>query len=112
MASKQRDVFRAFAQGRYIEGYYIKAIKEVFTEITAGDFFLQIFIGGRDHSGIHRHRLVATDRRKTLLVQGAQDLGLSLETHIANFIEEQGTAVSFLKPSFLIKVGAREGTPH
>ena len=50
--------------------------------------------------------LVAAHRREALLVERAQNFGLRLQAHVADFIQEQRAAVGLLELAFLVGGGA------
>ncbi len=83
--------------GRHHKRNDVEAIKKVFAKVSLRDFFFQIFIGRSNHSHIDCNRIVASYWNKALLFQRAQNFGLRLETHVADFIEKQSSPISLLK---------------
>src|SRR5208283_4103108 len=103
-----RNVLFALAQRWYIERNDVQPIEEVFAKVALGDFVFQVLVGGGNYAGIRRDRLLLPDRHKATFVERAQHLGLRLEAHVADFIEEQRAAVGLLKLAFLVRGRAGE----
>ena len=101
-AGQERDVLLAFAQWRHEEGNHIESVEEVFAEISLGDFLFQVFVRGSDETHVYAQRLCAANRRKQLVVESTEHLGLRLETHVADLVEVQGTAVGAFEGSALL----------
>ncbi|HKY35525.1 MAG TPA: hypothetical protein VJN18_06290 [Polyangiaceae bacterium] len=53
----------------------------------------QISVGGRDHARIDALGLDAADAPHLAFLEDPQQLGLQLETELADFVEEQRAAV-------------------
>ncbi len=90
MGREQGNVLPALPQGRDDEGNDVDAVVEVFPEGPFGDLFLQVLVGGGHDAHVHLDGPVAPHPLEALLLQDAQDLGLGLEAHIADFVQEQG----------------------
>ena len=103
MSRKQRDVFLAFAQRRHHKGNHVQTVKKILTEVPLGDFFLQVFVGRSNHAHVDGDGVVASHRNKSLLFQGTQYFGLRLQTHVSDFIQKQGSAISLLKLAFFVR---------
>ena len=108
MARKQRNVFLAFAQRRHYKRDHVQSVKKIFAEVSLGNFFLQILVGGSNHAHIHGDWVVASDRNEALLLQRAQDFRLRLQAHVADFIQKQGSSIGFLKLAFLVGGSSRK----
>ena len=106
---EERDVFLAVAEGRNEEGDDIEAIEEVFAEVAVGDFFFEIFIGGGDDADVDVDGVGGADGEEALFVEGAEDLGLGFEAHVADLVEEEGAAVGALEGSLLFSRGRGSG---
>src|SRR5450631_2798331 len=107
MPCKQRDIFLSLAEGRDKKRNHIEPVKEVFPEVPARYLFFQIFVRRGNHSNIYGDGLIASHGREALLLKRTQHFRLRLETHVADFIEEERPAVCPLKLAFL--VGRRAG---
>ena len=97
VVGQQRDVFAPVAHRRHVKGDYVQAIEQVFAEIAALDLFVQVLIGGRHHAHVHLHRRPGAHRLEALLLQCAQHFGLRAQAHVADFVQENRSAIGFLK---------------
>src|SRR5207253_656 len=70
-----------------------------FAERSLLDAGFQIFVGCRDHAHVNGHGPSAADPVHDALLDNAEDLGLSIQTQIANFIQKQSSAVRFFESS-------------
>ncbi|MNF85416.1 hypothetical protein D3C84_678090 [compost metagenome] len=66
-------------------------------------------MGGGDDPHIHLDRGVAADPVELAIGQHAQQAGLGVGRHVADFVEEQGTAVGLLEAPAALVGGAGEG---
>ena len=64
--------------------------------MAAGDFLAQLAVGGADQRNVDLDVARAAQRRHAAFLQHAQQAGLQVERHVADFIEEQGAAVRLL----------------
>src|SRR5260370_23797930 len=103
-----RDVFLAIAQRRDEKRNDVEPVEEILAESSAGNFLLEILVGGRDNANIDAQGLIGADALKTLLFQDAQNCRLRAQTHVANFVEEQRAAVGFLEFADLVVRGPRK----
>src|SRR5260370_24950505 len=110
VARQQRDIFLALAQRWNVKRNYVQAVKKVFAEVAPGDFLFQVFIGGGNHAGIHRNRVVFAYAGKALFVERAQNFGLGLQAHVADFIQKESAAISFVEFALLVFQRAGEGS--
>ena len=69
---------------------------------------LEVLVGGGEDPDVHLDRLRAADALQLALLQGAEDLGLGRERHVADFVEQQRAAVGLLELSELAAEGAGE----
>ena len=92
-AREERDVLFAVAQGRDVEGDDVEAVEEVFAEVAAGDLLFEVFVGGGDDADVDVRGCGGADGVEALLVESAEDFGLGLEAHVADFVEEERAAV-------------------
>src|SRR5579871_5317186 len=109
MARQQRNVLFALTKWRNVEGDYIEPVKEIFPEVAFHDLLFQVFVGRRNNARVDGNGLLFAHRRKAALVERAQNLRLRLQTHVADFVKEEGAAVGLLKLAFLVGAGAGEG---
>ena len=110
VAGQQQDVLAAFAQWRYLDGQHIEAVEQVLAEAALGDHFLQVAMGSAEDAHIDLDLAVATDPAKAAVVEKAQQLGLQVGRHLANFIEEYRALVGqFHQPWLAPALGSGEG---
>jgi hypothetical protein len=97
LAGEDGDVFFAVAERRDEERDDVEAIEEVFAEVAAGDLFFKVLVGGGDDTGVYVDGRGGADGVEALFVEGAEDFGLRFEAHVADFVEEEGSAVGALE---------------
>ena len=97
MLHQQGNVGAALAQRKYVDGNDVEPEVEVVAERSLANFVLEILVGGRDHTHVDIHARGPAHGLDLLLLEGAQDLGLGLERHVADFVEEQGAPVRNLE---------------
>src|SRR5258707_6026954 len=90
------NVLFAVTQGRHEEGNYVQSVKEILAEGAARDLLFEILVRGCQDANIDTQRLAGADRLEALLFQHAQNLRLRAQTHVANLVEEERSAVGFL----------------
>src|SRR5579862_6246957 len=95
-----------FAQGREKERDHVEPVEKVLAKISFLNFLLQVFVGGRNNAHVHGEIISRSNGGKSLLLHHAQNLGLSAQTHIADFIQEKRSAVRLLKFSSLVLDGS------
>ena len=72
----------------------VDAVEEVLAEAPLLDLGLEVAVGRGDDARVERQLLVAADRADRALLQGAQQLRLHAQRHLADLVEEQGAACS------------------
>ena len=92
-----RDVFLALPQRRKLNIDHIEAVIKVFAESSVVHQPFQVDIGCRNDPGIHLDRVVGAQPHEFLLLDNAQELGLSLEADRPDFIEEDRALVRGLE---------------
>ncbi len=70
---------------------------------------LEVLVRGGDHAHVDLDRHLAADPVELALGQHAQQAGLQLRRHVADFVEEQRAAVGLLEAAAAQRVGAGEG---
>src|SRR5439155_2580690 len=66
-------------------------------EAPRPDAGLQVLVGRGDQPDVHPDRRVTADALHLLLLDRAQELGLGLERHVADLVEEERAAVRGLE---------------
>src|SRR5262249_51477231 len=102
------NVFATFAKRWHFERYDVQPIKQIRAKRSALDLFIQTFVGSGDYANIDLQRSVRSKRLESLFFEHTQNLRLNLEAHIANFIEEQRSAVGLFELSALRLCGSGE----
>src|SRR5262249_31461757 len=108
MAGKDGDIFLAITQRRNEKGNNVQAIEKILAETAVRDFVFQFLVGRGDDANIHANSLVRTDGFEALFFENAEHFGLRAEAHVADFVEEQRTAVGLLELADLIVDGPGE----
>ena len=109
MRRQRRDIFAPFAQRRNPQFNHLDAVVEIFAEAPRIDHRFEILVGGRDDAHVDRQRLVAADALEALLLDGAQQLGLRLQAHVADLVEKQRAAVGRFELALAPRHRAGEG---
>src|SRR5215468_2413213 len=91
------DVLLAPAQRGHLDGNDVEAVEEILAEAPRGDLLLQVLVGSGDDAHVDAERLLAAHPLEGLLLQHAKDLGLCLEAHVRDLVEEQRTAIGQLE---------------
>jgi hypothetical protein len=105
---QQRNVFPALAQRRNADFNHVQAVKQIVAELAFGYGNLQIDVGGRDHAHVHAHLFGPADAVEAALLEHAQQIHLQLGGDIADFVEEDGSAVGHFELAALALRGAGE----
>src|SRR6202030_1949798 len=66
---------------------------QVLAELPLRNHRFEVLVGRRDYSHVNVERLISADTLELLLLQHAQQFGLRLQRHIADFVEEESAAV-------------------
>src|SRR5713101_1620443 len=108
VARERGNVFAAVAERGNEKGNDVQAVEKVLTKRAAGDFLLEVFVGGGDDANVHGDGLAGADGFEALLLEDAKDFGLRAKAHVADFIEKERAAVGFLKLADFVVAGAGE----
>ena len=103
------NVLGPLTQRRKRDGESVEAVEEILPELADRERLLEITVGGGDDA----HPDLASDHVPHGLdlarLQHAEELGLHLERHVADLVEEDGAAVRPLEEARLVRHRAREG---
>ncbi len=102
------DVFRTFPQGRDSELIDVEPIIEIQPKALFFDEIREFLVGRRNDSDIDLGAPYASQRFDNMVLEDTQQLGLSREAHLSDFIQKQGPAVRQLKPPRLALLGIGE----
>src|SRR6185295_974982 len=78
------------------------AVVKIAAETSRRDLGLEILVRGRDDANVDLDRLLRADALKRLLLQDAQNLGLRLQAHVADLVEEERAGVGQLEFSLAV----------
>ena len=92
-----RDVLPAIPQWRQVDHRHIQAIIKVLAEFAFQNCQLEIAMGRCDDANIHRDRFFPAEPLKCFLLENPKQLGLEMNTHVANLIQEHRAMVSLFK---------------
>lgn len=97
-------------QRRHFQVEHVEAVEQVFTEAAFGHHLFQITVGGAENAHVHLYFAVATDAAEAAIAEKAQQLGLQIGRHLANFVEKHRALVGQLQqPRLAAALGAGEG---
>ena len=71
----------------------IQSEKQVLAKPVLPDLIFQVFIGGGDEPDIYRDRLAPADPFHFAFLQDAEQLRLSRQTEVADFVQKQRTPI-------------------
>src|SRR6267142_5296546 len=107
--SRERwNIFSSIAQGRDVKGNHVKPVEEILAKSAARNLLIEILIGCGDDAHIHAQSFVGPDTLEALLLEDAQNFRLRAQAHIADFVQEERSAVGFLKFPRFVLGGARK----
>ena len=112
ITNQQGQIFRPILQRRHVDFYHRKPIVQILAEQLVRNRGAKIAMRGRDDMNIHTPWRQRSDPQYFLILQSPQQLGLSSERHVANFVEEYRAAVGILEQAHLVLGCAREGAAH
>ena len=95
--AERKDVVRALAEGRQVDGDHRQAMVEVRPEATLAGGRLQILAGGRDDPHVDRLAARRPQAPHRALLEDLQELGLGLRRQEPDLVEEQSPAVCLLQ---------------
>src|ERR1035441_10263563 len=108
IASEHRDVLTAVPQGRNIHWKDGQPVIQVRAELVLLDHPLQVAIGGGDNPHVHTSGPAAAYPLKLLLLKNPEQLGLQVQRHVADLIQEQRAAVGCFEPAYALRHRSRE----
>ena len=99
---QRRDVLAAIAQRRHADRDHAEAEVEILAERALLDLLLEVLVGRGDDADVDLDRPRRSEALDFALLQHAQDLGLRLRAHVADFVEEDRAAVGLLELADLL----------
>ena len=109
MLEQQWDIFATFTQGRQLQGDHVQAVIQVAAKLSGFAQFIQVGLGGGNHSAVDAHALVRTEAFQAVFLQHPQQFDLQTEGHAFDFIKKQAAAVGVLDLADPAFAGAGEG---
>ena len=101
-----RHVVGALAQRRQRNREDVQPIKQILAQLSVAHRLLDIAVGGREHAHVERYFGSAADPPHPPFLDHAQQLGLQLDLHLGDFVEQQRAAIGDLEASFAAAIGA------
>src|SRR5207249_6134574 len=108
IVNEERDILRAFAQGRQMHREDIQPVIEVLPELPLGHGPGQVPVGRSNDADIDRYSLASADPLELVLLEDAQELDLHLRRHLSDLIQKDGPAAGELKAAEASLGRARE----
>ena len=109
MPRQRGQVVEPIAEGRDLHDAHRQPLVEVGAEAVRGHQELQRLAGGGHEADVDGHRGLGADGADHALLHGAEQLGLHLQGHGADLVQEQRAAVRLAEGAAAIADGAREG---
>lgn len=109
MPGQFEGVALALAQRRQLDGKLRQPVVEVFAELAIADQQGEVTVGSGDDAYIDLVRVVAAERANLAFLQHAQQLGLERQGHVADFVEQQGSAIRGIEQPGTIALGTGKG---
>ena len=106
---EQHDVVLPLPQGRHGEGDDVEPVVEVLAEAPFDHQPLQVGIGGGEETHAHFHLLRAADPAEAPRLEDGEQLGLQVDRHETDLVEEQGAPVGDLDQALAAGAGVGEG---
>src|SRR5512135_328911 len=110
MLNEHRYVFGPLSEGGDPERYDVQPEIEVLSEILLFHPFAEVLVRRRYDPHVDLDVLVSADALKFLCFDHAKNLGLSLEGHVSNLVQEEGPGVRLLEFPLLRLEGAGKRT--
>jgi hypothetical protein len=113
VGEQRLDVVPTLAQRRDREVDHVQPIIEILAEALVGNSRHQVAVGRGDYADIHlRVHAIRAHALDLAAFKKAQEKGLHAEAHLADFVHENGPAVSLIQPPSFVAVGVGERPPH
>ena len=109
MLAEERNVLGALPQGRHPQRDRIDAEIEVFAQLAVAQRRIQVDVRRTDEPEVDADDAVAADGAVFAFLDDAQELGLKIRRHLADFVEEQRAPLRHLEQPFLVGLRTGEG---
>lgn len=109
MAGEELQVGVAFDEAGCFQLDHGEAVEQILAEGLFGDHGAEVVVGGGDDAHVDFAGLQGAQPLDLLILEGAEELGLGGDGHVADFVEEEGAVVRVFKEANLVLKGAGEG---
>src|SRR3974390_237661 len=103
------QVFDVLAQRRHVNVEYVQAIVQVIAQFTTGHRFFRRLVGGGEDAHVHGGFAFGSEPAQLAVFENAQELGLSSNRHLTDFVEQKGAAFGQFEAARAAFEGASEG---
>jgi len=100
MIQQQFYVAGSVPERRYLDHYRIDSVVKVPAEFALVEQSNQVFVGGTDKSYVGMNGPITPHFLELLVLYCAKELGLGVQRHIRNFVEQQSAAVGSRQLAF------------
>ena len=90
---QQRDILPPVGEGRQMEVDHVQAVEQVLAKQARSHLAFEVPVGGRYDAHVHRFTDCAADGAHSAFLQGAQQLHLHRQRHVADFIQKEGATL-------------------
>src|SRR5438093_7546199 len=97
------------AQRRHMDGDNIQPIVQILAEFCLSDQIEKIAVRRSDDAQVEGLGAAAANRGDAALLDGAQQLRLHFDAHVANLVEEERTSIGLLESAGAVPDRAGEG---
>ncbi len=98
-----------FPQRRNVEVHHLDPVHQILAEQSAGNSLGQIAIRGRDHAHVDVHaRAGGTHSLNLAVLEEAEQDGLHLQAHFADFVQENGAVMRQLEAPWFVAIRTGE----
>jgi hypothetical protein len=108
--NEPENVFLAFEQGGQIECVLVEPREEVLSKLSFALQAPEVTMGRADHAHVDLLGHRRAERQYFTRLNDPKELRLSLERHVADFVEQERSGVRTTDESRLVAVGARKGS--
>src|SRR5215831_12364566 len=110
VANEVGNVLSSLAQRRQSQRYDVEPEEKVLAEQTLLDQKSKVFVGRRDDPNVALDGCAAANSRVFALLEHAQQTGLRLHRHVADFIQKKRSTFRLFEAASTAGIGAGEGT--
>src|SRR6266850_2439411 len=104
------DIRFPLAQRCQVNRKSVQPIIQIFAEFTVPNHLLQVLVRRSNDANIDSSGTRAANGLKFTLLENAEQLGLKLQWHVSNFIEEQSATIRQREPADMRIDSARKGS--